>query len=66
MAPQRPQQQQQQRGLGSSGYTSPYFVDSSGNEYESYALAWRYLGIFIDCDSSSDCPRKLLWAAVRL
>jgi len=47
-------------------YVSPYMIDSYGNEYDSYALAWRYLGIYMDCNSSSSsCSRKLLWAAVR-
>ena len=48
--------------------------------YDSYATAWRYLGAYVDCGSSSssggswnwwggdgDCDgggRKLLWAAV--
>lgn len=28
-----------------------YLVDSRGNEYDvAYALAWRYLGMYIDCD----------------
>ena len=26
-------------------------VDSNGNEYEPYSLAWRYLGIYLDCDA---------------
>ena len=35
--------------------------------YDSYATAWRYLGAYVDCGSSSSCDgggRKLLWAAV--
>ena len=27
-----------------------YLVDKDGEEYEPYSLAWRYLGMFIDCD----------------
>jgi hypothetical protein len=57
------------------------FVDSSGTAYEPYSLAWRYLGMYIDCgeeenengdrrrlskDDKNDCSRKLLWAAVSL
>ena len=65
------------RDLGGT-YYSPYFKDSKGNEYESYATAWRYLGVYLDCGSSrrdlrsnrwyssytykSGCSRKLLWA----
>lgn len=31
-----------------------YLVDGNGVEYEeSYALAWRYLGMYIDCDIES-------------
>ena len=39
------------RDLGSNdnSYES-YLVDASGNEYEPYSLAWRYLGMYIDCD----------------
>jgi hypothetical protein len=68
------------RELGGT-YTSPYFVDKYGNEYESYAMAWRYLGLYMDCGSSSSsrtlswynsykqskaCYPKVLWAAVRV
>jgi hypothetical protein len=49
------------RELGGT-YTSPYFVDSYGNEYESYAMAWRYLGMYMDCSSSSRRQlRTLSW-----
>jgi hypothetical protein len=55
-----------------------YLVDKNGNEYEPYSLAWRYLGMYIDCDieqadgnqrrfledSGGDCERVLSWAAV--
>lgn len=30
-------------------YQSVY-VDSDGNEYEPYSMAWRYLGMYLDCD----------------
>jgi len=45
------------RNLGESGdadYYSTYIVDSDGNEYEPYSLAWRYLGMFIDCDTQAE------------
>jgi len=38
------------------GESSSYLVDEDGNEYEPYSLAWRYLGLFLDCqdkDSSN-------------
>lgn len=46
------------RELG-DGYNSPYFedYDLAG---DSYSLAWRYLGVYIDDDGYS---RKVLWAA---
>lgn len=27
-----------------------YLLDASGNAYEPYALSWRYLGMYADCD----------------
>ena len=27
-----------------------YLVDTNGKAYEAYSLAWRYLGMYIDCD----------------
>jgi len=36
------------RNLGED-YES-YLVDSNGNQYEPYSMAWRYLGAYIDCD----------------
>ena len=30
--------------------SSSYLVDSKGNAYDSYSVAWRYLGMYIDCD----------------
>ena len=56
-----------------------HLVDKNGNAYEPYSLAWRYLGMYIDCDmdqvngnegrfledgGSGNCERVLLWAAV--
>lgn len=40
------------RDLGGSNdnQQQSYLVDSTGNEYEPYSLAWRYLGMYIDCD----------------
>jgi len=35
---------------GSGEEWESYLVDRKGNEYEPYALAWRYLGMYIDCD----------------
>lgn len=32
------------------GNFESYLVDKHGNEYEPYSLAWRYLGMYIDCD----------------
>lgn len=30
--------------------TTSYLVDANGDAYEPYSLAWRYLGMYIDCD----------------
>jgi hypothetical protein len=38
---------------------SSYFVDSDGNAYEPYSLAWRYLGMYIDCDVEDDIDQYL-------
>jgi hypothetical protein len=41
------------RHLGSNDEDySSYLVDKDGNEYEPYSLAWRYLGMYIDCDDA--------------
>ena len=42
-------------------YYSPYFEDYD-SDGDSYSLAWRYLGVFIDEDDGYS--RKVLWAAV--
>jgi hypothetical protein len=42
------------RQLGKDNDKNSYFVDADGNAYEPYAMAWRYLGLFIDCSSDSD------------
>jgi hypothetical protein len=31
-----------------------YLVDKDGKEYEPYSLAWRYLGMHIDCETTAD------------
>lgn len=41
------------RDLYSADNYNSYLVDSSGNAYEPYSLAWRYLGLYIDCDISN-------------
>lgn len=51
------------------GDESAYLVDENGNTYDAYSLAWRYLGLYIDCDVETGdyyggCTRKVLWAAV--
>lgn len=67
------------RSLGSNDNFESLLVDKNGNAYDPYSLAWRYLGLYIDCDVSGtenyfyhrglheeegeDCQRKLLWAA---
>lgn len=35
------------------GFQSVY-VDSQGNEYEPYSMAWRYLGMYMDCEVDDD------------
>ena len=44
---------QQQRLLDVDNGDS-YLVDADGEEYEPYSLAWRYLGMFIDCDDNNN------------
>ena len=41
-----------ERNLGSYDSQS-LLVDSHGNEYDPYSLAWRYLGIYMDCDPNN-------------
>jgi len=70
--------EENERELASQDDYTSYLVDKKGNEYESYSLAWRYLGMYIDCDVDAmseasngrrrleddvDCSRKVLWAA---
>jgi len=43
-------QQDNPRDLESGDDYINYLVDKNGNEYEPYSLAWRYLGMYIDCD----------------
>jgi hypothetical protein len=65
------------RALQENGDYTSYLVDKDGNEYEPYSLAWRYLGMYLDCDvdkeedrrnlenrDGGNCDRVLLWAAV--
>lgn len=42
-----------ERDLYSADNYQSYLVDSSGNAYDPYSLAWRYLGLYIDCDISN-------------
>lgn len=40
-----------ERSLGSNdNYFESLLVDKNGNEYDPYSLAWRYLGLYIDCE----------------
>jgi hypothetical protein len=52
-----------QRSLGNN--RNSYLVDENGVQYDPDSLAWRYLGLYIDCEdqNGSYCERKLLWAA---
>jgi hypothetical protein len=47
-------QQKNNRGLNDKNDYNSYLVDGDGNAYEPYSLAWRYLGIFIDCGDQQD------------
>ncbi|KAL7533736.1 hypothetical protein ACHAXR_005409 [Thalassiosira sp. AJA248-18] len=38
------------RLLGSNDNFQSLLVDKHGNEYDPYSLAWRYLGLYMDCD----------------
>lgn len=49
------------RLLGDEYEQSAYFVDSDGNSYEPYSLAWRYLGMYIDCDVEDDTMDEYLY-----
>lgn len=67
------------RQLTRSGLQNPYNAQTFVNgevDWDEYQQAWRYLGFYIDCDSSADddaswdggtgegCTRFLIWAAV--
>ena len=71
------------RKLESNEDFTSYLVNATtGEEYDPYSLAWRYLGMFLDCGDNGDdeygdedddedggdngCQRNILWAAVRL
>lgn len=44
-------QRQSTRDLGGSDDNQgSYLVDKNGELYEPYSLAWRYLGMYMDCD----------------
>ena len=44
-----------QRELGESNDNQgSYLVDENGDAYEPYSLAWRYLGMYVDCDPNED------------
>jgi hypothetical protein len=39
---------------GGGGDRTNYLVDKDGNLYEPYSLAWRYLGLYVDCNSENN------------
>lgn len=69
------------RDLGSGDEDNFLVNPRTGEEYEPYSMAWRYLGVYLDCDRDDEaeeerqrrlsgdddapCRRKVLWAAVR-
>ena len=68
------------RDLGSGDEDNFLVNPRTGEEYEPYSMAWRYLGVYLDCDRDDEaeeqrrrlsgdndapCLRKVLWAAVR-
>jgi len=42
-----------QRGLEGEKNYQNYLVDKDGVEYDPYSLAWRYLGLYIDCNADN-------------
>lgn len=49
--PQRSQRQRSLEGGGGGNNQNQYLLmDKDGITYDPYSLAWRYLGIYIDCD----------------
>ena len=64
----------ERRSLGGDGGDfQSILVNKDGVEYDPNSLAWRYLGLYVDCDDRDDggddqgqdggyCQRKLLWA----
>lgn len=44
------------RSLGSNDHNDfqSYLVDKNGNQYDPYSLAWRYVGLYIDCSGDDD------------
>lgn len=59
-------------------YFKDDFVDGQETQYNDYAQAWRYMGLYIDCEANAQndqrrveeqqaqngCKRSLLWGAV--
>lgn len=45
----RHQSHENRRSLSNDYQYESHFVDTDGNEYDPYSLAWRYLGIYMDC-----------------
>lgn len=51
-SPQHTVDDHHHRSLGSNDNFQSLLVDKNGNEYDPYSLAWRYLGLYIDCDTN--------------
>jgi hypothetical protein len=54
---QKPQQQHRKQADGQKEEENQfvsYLVDKNGDEYDPYSLAWRYLGMHIDCETAAD------------
>ncbi len=63
------------RLLGGEGDLQGILAARDGVEYDPNSLAWRYLGLYVDCDGGGEdgnqggeggggyCQRRLLWAA---
>ncbi|KAL9182117.1 hypothetical protein ACHAXT_012769 [Thalassiosira profunda] len=70
---------QRRRSLDESNAVRARFADWRGREYDPDSLAWRYLGVYMDCDADGtsisaedisgedgdDCRRRIMWAAYR-
>lgn len=44
----------------SLNYFEDYFADGLETQYNDYAQAWRYLGIYVDCDAQEEQRRRRL------